>query len=46
MPHIFNLGGLEIKYKTVGKGNASSSRVNLPISWEGKKVAIVLLDEE
>ena len=43
--HIFNLEGHEIKYKKVGRGNASSSRVNLPASWEGKEVAIVLLEE-
>ena len=45
MPHVFNLNGFEIKYKTVGKGNTSSSRVNLPLLWEGKKVAVVLLEE-
>ncbi|MCK4678597.1 MAG: DUF2080 family transposase-associated protein [Bacteroidales bacterium] len=43
--HTFNLEGHEIKYKKVGRGNASSSRVNLPASWEGKKIAIVLLEE-
>ena len=43
--HIFNISGFEIKYKTVGKGNASSSRINLPLSWEGKKVAVVLIEE-
>ena len=43
--HKFNLEGYDIENKTVGKGNASSSRINLPISWEGKKVAVVLLEE-
>jgi len=43
--HKFNLNGSEIKYKTVGKGNATSSRINLPLSWEGKDVAIVLLGD-
>lgn len=45
MPHIFNLDGSEIKYKKVGKGNATSSRINLPFTWEGKQVAVVLLEE-
>ena len=40
-----DLDGFEIKNKTVGKGNASSSRINLPLSWEGKKVAVILLEE-
>ena len=43
--HEFNLKGHDIKYKTVGRGNTSSSRVNLPLSWVGKKVAVVLLEE-
>ncbi|MCK5014986.1 MAG: DUF2080 family transposase-associated protein, partial [Candidatus Omnitrophica bacterium] len=29
--------------KKAGKGNASSSRVNLPKDWEGAEVAIVKL---
>jgi len=44
--HEFKLEGHDIEYKTVGRGNASSSRVNLPKSWEGKKVAVVLLEDE
>ena len=43
--HIFNLDGHDIEHKTVGRGNASSSRVNLPLSWVGKKVAVVLLEK-
>ena len=43
--HKFDIEGLEIKYKITGKGNATSSRINLPLSWEGKKVAVVLLEE-
>lgn len=43
--HTFNLEGFDIEHKTVGRGNASSSRVNLPISWGGKKVVVVLLEE-
>ena len=43
--HIFNLKGYDIENKMVGRGNASSSRVNLPLSWVGKKVAVVLLEE-
>jgi putative transposon-encoded protein len=43
--HIFKFRGYALKEKTVGRGNASSSRVNLPKAWEGKKVAVVLLQE-
>jgi len=43
--HTFNLEGYDIENKTVGRGNDSSSRVNLPLSWFGKKVAVVLLEE-
>lgn len=42
--HQFNLDGYDIQYKTAGRGNASSGRVNLPKSWEGKRVAVVLLE--
>lgn len=42
--HMFNLEGHDIKYKTVGRGNDSSGRVNLPLSWIDKKVAVVLLE--
>ena len=43
MVHTFILKGDDIKYKKAGSGNASSSRVNLPKSWEGDDVAIVRL---
>ena len=43
--HTFNLEGSDIKYKNVGAGINSSSRVNLPKSWKGKDVAVVLLKE-
>ena len=43
--HKFNLEGYDIKNKIVGKGNATSSRINLPLSWKGKKVAVILLEE-
>ena len=43
MVHTFVLEGDDIKYKKAGKGNASSSRVNLPKDWEGAEVAIVKL---
>lgn len=43
--HKFNFKGYALEEKTVGRGNASSSRVNLPLSWVGKKVAVVLLEE-
>ena len=44
--HTFNIEGYDIEHKKVGPGNASSARVNLPLSWVGKKVAVVLLEEE
>lgn len=43
--HEFNFKGYALEEKIVGRGNASSSRVNLPLSWVGKKVAVVLLEE-
>ena len=43
--HTFKLDGYDIEHKTVGRGNASSGRVNLPLSWVGKRVAVVLLEE-
>lgn len=43
--HQFNIGGYDIHYKTVGRGNASSGRVNLPVSWVGREVAVVLLEK-
>ena len=43
--HEFNFKGYALEEKTVGRGNASSSRVNLPLLWVGNKVAVVLLEE-
>lgn len=43
--HQFNLDGYDILYKTVGRGNKSSTRINLPLDWLDKDVAIILLDE-
>ena len=43
--HKFDIRGVEIKYKIAGKGNATSSRINLPKSWEGKKVVIIRVEE-
>ena len=43
--HQFNFNGYALEEKIVGRGNASSSRVNLPLSWVGKKVAVILLEE-
>ena len=44
--HTFNIKGENIEYKRVGKGNASSGRVNLHKTWIGRRVAVVLLKEE
>lgn len=43
--HKFNFKGYALEEKTVGRGNESSSRINLPLKWFGKKVAVVLLEE-
>ncbi|MCK5138264.1 MAG: DUF2080 family transposase-associated protein [Thermodesulfovibrionia bacterium] len=43
--HELNFKGYALEEKKVGRGNASSSRVNLPLSWVGKKVAVILLEE-
>ncbi|MCK5138258.1 MAG: DUF2080 family transposase-associated protein [Thermodesulfovibrionia bacterium] len=43
--HEFNFKGYALEEKTVGRGNTSSGRVNLPKSWVGKKVAVILLEE-
>jgi len=43
--HKFNFDGYALEEKTAGRGNDSSSRVNLPKAWEGKKVAVILLEE-
>ena len=43
--HEFNFEGYALEEKMVGRGNASSGRVNLPLSWVGKKVAVILLED-
>jgi len=42
--HMFNIKGTDIRYKTVGRSNATAGRVNLPVGWVDKRVAIVLLE--
>jgi len=42
--HFFEISGYEALEKTVRSGNQSSSRVNLPPDWQGKRVMIVRLD--
>ena len=44
--HQFNISGLDIRYKTARRNNATAGRVNVPVSWVDKKVAIVLLEED
>ena len=41
----YDIEGYDLLTKTVGGGNASSSRINLPLSWKGKRVKVILLDE-
>ena len=36
--------GYESTEKVVGPNNATSSRVNLPVDWRGKRVHIIRLD--
>lgn len=43
--HKFDIDGYDIEYKTAGRGNRTSSRVNLPVAWGGLRVAVVLLDK-
>ena len=39
-----NLQGYQLLDKTVGSCNNHSARVYVPLSWKGKKVAVVLLE--
>ena len=41
----FVLKGYELIEKFVRVGNDSSGRLNMPKSWEGKRVAVVRLEE-
>jgi len=41
--HEFNIKGYEAIEKTVRSGN-TSSRINLPADWIGKKVMVVRLE--
>jgi len=43
--HMFNIEGVDIRYKTARKNNKSAGRINVPVSWVDKRVAIVLLEE-
>lgn len=40
----YHTAGYESVEKKVGPGNDHSSRVNLPFSWRGKRVQVILLD--
>jgi hypothetical protein len=41
----FSVRGYDSVEKVVGPGNATSSRVNLPADWRGKRVLIIRLDQ-
>lgn len=42
--HEFNIYGYEAVEKTVASGNKSSARINVPTSWQGKRVMVVRLE--
>lgn len=42
--HEFKINGVEAIEKTVASGNKSSARINVPPSWQGKKVMVVRLE--
>jgi len=41
----FDFDEENVRHKTVGPGNASSARINLPKSWEGEEVVVMKLDK-
>ena len=42
--HDYHTPGYDATDKTVGPGNNHSSRINMPLSWRGKRVRVILLD--
>lgn len=42
--HEFRIKGIEAVPKTVASGNKSSARINVPPSWQGKRVMVVRLE--
>lgn len=42
--HEFKINGYEAVEKTVASGNQSSARINVPPSWQGKRVMVVRLE--
>lgn len=40
----YHYQGFDSVEKIVGPGNATSSRVNLPVDWRGKRVQVILID--
>jgi hypothetical protein len=42
--HEFRINGIEAIEKTVASGNKSSARVNVPPSWQGKRVILIRLE--
>jgi hypothetical protein len=40
----FTVTGIEKREYTLDRGNAGSTKLNLPPEWIGKKVAVILLD--
>lgn len=43
-PGKYEMWGYEVMEKTVGVGNATSGRINMPVKHIGKRVRIVILD--
>jgi putative transposon-encoded protein len=44
MIHNFNIKGIEAVEKTVKSGSGHSARINVPPSWQGKRVMVVRLE--
>lgn len=42
--HQFNVNGYEALIREVKSGSNSSSRINIPLAWKGKKVMVIRLD--
>jgi putative transposon-encoded protein len=42
--HEFNIRGIEAVEKTVKSGSGHSARINVPPSWQGKRVMVVRLE--
>jgi len=42
----FEVEGEDMLTKTVGRGNTSSGRLNVPVEWIGREVIVILKNKE